>query len=385
MSQLRPSTIREILKVATQPDVISFAGGLPAPELFPVREIQAASNRVLETMGSQALQYSTSEGYLPLREYLVGEMAGRGITCSAEEILLTNGSQQGLNLLSHLFLDPGDVVLTENPTYLAAIQTFQSLEARFAPVPTDEAGILPESMPELIEKHNPKFLYTIPNFQNPTGITMASKRRKELYAIAEEHDLLIVEDDPYGRLRYRGDPIPPLKAMDGAGKVIYLSTFSKTLAPGLRLGWVVADKDLLHKLVILKQTMDLHTSSLDQCIAHEYCITNDVEEHVNTIRTAYGERYAVMNRALEAHMPRGFQWTHPEGGMFLWVTCPENLDTGSLFESAMAHKVCFVPGRDFFPDGSGTRFLRLNFSNANPDMIEEGIQRFATLCVQSHG
>lgn len=381
MSVMRPSTIREILKVTTQPDVISFAGGLPAPELFPVAAIQASCNRVLSTMGSQALQYGATEGFAPLREWLTGEMARRGIAATSEEIILTSGSQQGLDLLGKVFLDAGDAVLTENPTYLAAIQAFQSQEARFVPVPTDGEGLIPAALPELVARHRPKFLYIIPNFQNPTGITLTAARRRELHAAAGALGLLVVEDDPYGKLRYSGEELAPLKALDGAAsQVIYLSTFSKTIAPGLRLGWMVAAPEILARVVVAKQATDLHTSSLDQRVAYDYLTAADPAPHLERIRTAYGERFAVMDRALRAAMPRGFDWTHPQGGMFLWVACPDGLDTASLLQTALRHKVVFVPGRDFFPDGGGQNYLRLNFSNSAPARIEEGVGRLAALC-----
>ena len=380
---LRPSTIRELLKVTLQPEIISFAGGLPAPELFPVAEISEACRRVLAEEGPQALQYGPSEGYPPLREYLAGEMRRRGIDCPFEQILITSGSQQAIDLCAKILLDPGDVVLTESPTYLAAIQVFQSYEARFVQVPTDDDGLLPEALPPLIERYRPKLLYTIPNFQNPTGRTLSAARRAELVRIAAETGLTIVEDDPYGRLRYAGEELAPLKSLDRTGQVIYLSTFSKTIAPGLRVGWAVARPEILQKMLIAKQAADLHTSSLDQRVIHRYLRDGDPEKHLAAIRRVYGERYRVMDRALRAGMPSGFGWTHPEGGMFLWVTCPPEVDTGELLQAAIEHKVMFVPGRDFVPDGSGRNFMRLNFSNAAPAKIEEGIARLAALCRQA--
>jgi 2-aminoadipate transaminase len=380
MDQMRPSTIREILKVTAQPEVISFAGGLPAPELFPVAEVRAAANEVLGQHGSRALQYGQSEGYPALREWIAGEMGRRGVRTPAEDVLVTNGSQQVLDLAGKLFLNPGDVVLTENPTYLAAIQAFQTFEARFVPVPTDGNGLIPEALPELIAKHRPKFLYTIPNFQNPTGITLTIDRRRSLARIAAEHQLLVVEDDPYGKLRYRGTDIPPIKHWDDAGQIIYASTFSKTIAPGLRLGWVVAPPEVFSRMLILKQASDLHTSSFDQLVAHVYLTQNDQNAHLEKIRRAYGERYEVLDGALRAAMPPGFTWTKPEGGMFLWITGPDKLDALELLQRAIAKKVAFVPGRDFFPAEGGRNFLRLNYSNSTPDRIREGVTRLAALC-----
>lgn len=381
MSSVRTSSIREILRVTEQPDIISFAGGLPAPELFPVADILTATERVMSERGAAAsLQYSPTEGYQPLREAFASESRKRGIRCSADDILVTTGSQQPLDLAGKIFLNEGDCVLTEDPTYLAAIQAFQFFEVRFATVPTDSEGLIPEALPELIEREKPKFLYTIPNFQNPTGVTLTAQRRQILYAIAAQYGLTIVEDDPYGSLRYAGKSVPPIKSLDTDGIVIYLSTVSKTIAPGLRVGWAIAAKDVLGKMTIAKQAADLHTSSFDQRIVHRYLTEFDSEAHIERIREAYRERFLIMNASLLESMPKGFDWTHPEGGMFLWVTCPESVNTDKLMQDALLRKVLFVPGRDFFPDASGHRFMRLNFSNANPAQIREGVQRLAEVC-----
>ena len=381
MERMRPSTIREILKVTAQPEVISFAGGLPAPELFPVAEIKAASVQVLSQNDAHlALQYSESEGFRPLREWIATEMGQRGVKTAADDVLITNGSQQGLDLLGKLFLNPGDVVLTENPTYLAAIQAFQTYEVNFVPVPTDNDGLIPEALPELIKKHRPKFLYTIPNFQNPTGLTLSAPRRPALAKIAAEHGLTVIEDDPYGKLRYRGAEIPPIKSWDTAGRVIYASTFSKTIAPGLRIGWLALPTSLFNQTLILKQASDLHTSSFDQRVAHTFLTQNDQTIHLEKIRHAYGERYGILDEALRASMPDGFTWTKPEGGMFLWATGPQSLDAMELLQRAIIQKVAFVPGRDFFPADAGKNYLRLNYSNSTPERIREGVRRLAALC-----
>jgi 2-aminoadipate transaminase len=377
MANVRPSTIREILKVTEQPHVISFAGGLPAPELFPVEDVLTATERVLRGKGASALQYGATEGAAPLRDTLAAEMRLRGIRCAAEDVLVTTGSQQALDLVGRVFIDPGDCVLTESPTYLAAIQAFQVYEARFVTLPTDEHGLIPDALPQLIARERPKFLYTIPNFQNPTGITLSAERRQRLYAIAAEHGLLIVEDDPYGKLRYSGQEIAAIKSLDDRDQVIYLSTVSKTIAPGLRVGWAVAQKEILRKLTLAKQGADLHTSSFDQLIVNCYLTEFDSRAHVEVIRKAYGERFSRMNTALSRHLGDSVTWTHPEGGMFLWVSCPEHVDTNELMLKAIEQDVLFVPGRDFFPDASGHRFMRLNFSNAKPEQIDEGIARLA--------
>jgi 2-aminoadipate transaminase len=380
MDQMRPSTIREILKVTAQPEIISFAGGLPAPELFPVTQVAAAADTALSQYGARALQYGPSEGFTPLREWIATEMAQRGAKAAPSDILITNGSQQVLDLAGKLFLNPGDVVLTENPTYLAAIQAFQTFEVKFVPVPMDEHGLIPEALPELVRQHKPKFLYTIPNFQNPTGITLSAPRRQALAQLAAELKLVVVEDDPYGKLRYRGTEIPPVKHWDEAGWVLYASTFSKTIAPGLRLGWVAAPAEIFSRLLILKQASDLHTSSFDQLVGYFYLTQNDQAAHLKKICAVYGERYGVLDTALRTEMPAGFTWTKPEGGMFLWVTGPADLDSLALLQRAIAQKVAFVPGRDFFPTDGGRNFLRLNYSNSSPERIREGVKRLAALC-----
>jgi 2-aminoadipate transaminase len=379
-AHITSSSLSYILKAPMQPDVISFAGGLPATELFPLEDLRAASERVLGARGQVALQYGSTIGYQPLRELLVGEMARRGVRCSTEQIILTSGSQQALDLLARSFLDPGDTVITESPTYLTAIRVFQSCEARFVLAPTDGEGIIPEALPELIERFRPKILYTIPNFQNPSGITLAEPRRKAIAQLAAQYGVLIVEDDPYGQLRYAGNDIPPVKAYDEANQIAYVSTFSKTVAPGLRVGWVVATPETVEKLVVMKQVADTMSSTLDQRMVYEYLRTGENAAHVERIRTAYRERYRVMDAALREYMPEGFSWTKPEGGMFLWVTGPEGLDAAELLRVALEHRVLFVPGQDFFPDGSGGRHFRLSFSNTVPERIREGIRILAALC-----
>ena len=377
MEQVRPSTIRQILKATEQPEMISFAGGLPAPECFPVAEIAQSAQRVLAEAGAAALQYAVTEGYGPLREKLVAEMAVRGVSCATENLLVTTGSQQALDLIGKVFLDPGDCILMEAPTYLAAIQAFQAYEARFATAPTDELGLDADRLEEVLRRERPKLLYTIPNFQNPTGVTQSAERRRRIYELAARYGVLIVEDDPYGKLRYAGVDLPPIKSYDREGIVLYVSTVSKTVTPGLRTGWIVAAESALQKLVVAKQSADLHTSNLDQRIVDRYLADFDNAAHVQRIRDAYGARYTRMNECLTKFMPEGFRWTHPDGGMFLWVTCPEGVDTQEMMPAAVERKVLFVPGRDFFPDGSGHRHLRLNFSNASEAAIRTGIERLA--------
>jgi 2-aminoadipate transaminase len=380
MDCMQPSSLGEILKVAAQPEIISFAGGLPAAELFPVADIALAAQRVLAEFGPSALQYGQTEGIPPLREWIAAEMALRGVSCAPDDILITTGSQQSLDLLGKVFLDPGDVVITENPTYLAAIQAFQAYEGRFVAAATDDDGIIPESVDEIAGRVKARFLYVIPNFQNPTGRTLSAERRRALYEVAVKRGLVIVEDDPYGKLRYHGQPIAPIKSLDEDGNVIYLSTFSKIVAPGFRTGWAVVPKAIRDRLVVGKAASDLHTSSLDQLVLNRYLRDFDNAKHVEKVRSAYGERYGIMDAELTASMPKGFTWTKPDGGMFLWMTGPKGLDSLALLQAALKRNVAFVPGRDFFPDGTGGECMRLNFSNSKPERIREGVARLAALC-----
>lgn len=387
---MRSSAIRELLKLTQQPDVISFAGGLPAPELFPVEELREACQRVLTEAGSGALQYSTTEGYLPLRRFLMEKMARYGIVANEENILVTHGSQQGLDLIGKLFLDPGDLVMLAAPSYLGAIQAWRAYQARFATVPLDEDGIRMDLLEKALTRMQPKFLYILPNFHNPAGVTLSQERREALVALADELELPIIEDDPYGELRYEGEDIPPIIVLDAQrlktlgktddggyvkGNVVYMGTFSKTLAPGLRLGWVVAPVEVVAKLVQAKQGVDLHTNTFSQVVAYELCKTGFLDGHVMRLRAAYRERRDAMLAGMEEYFPEGVTWTRAQGGLFLWVTLPEGLDAEELLVEAIKEKVAFVPGTAFFANGDGHNALRLNFSNARPAMIEEGIRR----------
>jgi 2-aminoadipate transaminase len=387
---MQRSAIREILKLTQQPDVISLAGGMPAPELFPVEELQEACQRVLKEQGSKALQYSTTEGYLPLRRFLMDKMARYGIVANEENILITHGSQQALDLIGKIFLDSGDLVLLEAPSYLGGIQAWRAYQARFASVPIDEDGIRIDLLEKALMKMRPKLLYILPNFHNPAGVTLSQERREALVALSDELGLPIIEDDPYGELRYEGEHIPPLVVLDAQrlealgkadaggylkGDVVYMSTFSKTLAPGLRLGWVVAPVEVVGRLVQAKQGVDLHTNTFTQMVAYELCKDGFLEGHVRYLRAAYRERRDAMLAAMEKYFPEEVTWIRPQGGLFLWVTLPEGVDTEELLVEAVKEKVAFVPGTAFFANGDGHNTMRLNFSNARPEMIEEGIRR----------
>ncbi len=381
------SVIRELLKLTEQPDIISFAGGLPAPKVFPVREFQSACNTVLENHGPQALQYSTTEGYLPLREMIARHTARYSVEVAADNIMITSGSQQALDFIGRLFINRGDYIVVESPTYLGALQAWNAYGAQYISVRSDEHGMIVDEL-EAALRVGPKFIYVLPNFQNPSGSTLSLERRKQLIEIADKYGVPIVEDDPYGQLRYEGDHIPSVVSLDSefrgpnggtySGNVIYLSTFSKLLAPGLRLAWVIAPSQVIKKLVMAKQAADLHTSSFIQYVAYEVAKGGFLDEHVKVIRATYKERRDVMIEMMEEMFPQGVTWTKPHGGMFLWGILPEGMDAAQVLERAIEKKVAFVPGIAFHPTGGGENTMRLNFSYSNPETIREGITRLGT-------
>ncbi len=388
MQRMGSSIIRELLKWTEQPDIISFAGGLPAPDVFPVKEFAEACQKVLKDMGPQALQYGTTEGYLPLREMIARHSARYGIKVTPENILITSGSQQGLDLLGRLLINRGDRILVESPTYLGALQAWNAYGAEYVTVPSDEHGMNTDAL-EAALRYGPKFMYVLPNFQNPTGTTISLERRQKIVELADRFGVPIIEDDPYGQLRYEGEHLPSIVTLDNQiqgnhtecyrGNVIYLSTFSKILAPGIRLAWIIAPPDVIRKLVLTKQGADLHTSTFNQIVAHEVGHEGFLDRHVLTIRKVYRERRDIMLGALDSYMPPGTDWTHPEGGLFLWAKMPEGMDTTELLKKAIERKVAFVPGASFHPNGGGENTMRLNFSNATPDGLREGIFRLGQL------
>ncbi|MEN8098082.1 MAG: PLP-dependent aminotransferase family protein [Chloroflexota bacterium] len=372
--KMKRSVIRELLKLTQNPEIISFAGGLPAPEVFPVREFKESSNFILEECPQQALQYSSTEGFLPLRKYLAEKVGAYGVPAVPENILLTNGSQQALDLIGKVFISPGDTVLTEAPTYLGALQAWNAYETRFVSIPLDDDGMQVDKLEAVLQKEPVKFIYVLPNFQNPAGTTMPLERRIKLAEIAAKYDVFIVEDDPYGELRYEGEDVPPIISLHKEN-VIYLGTFSKTLAPGIRLGWIIAPEIIMDKLIQAKQGADLHTGTFVQMLAHDIASRGILKRHVKVIRAVYRERRDVMLQALEDYFPEGSSWTHPMGGLFLWARCPEGVDTELLVDKALAQNVAYVPGFAFFSDERGKSAMRLNFSCMPPDRIREGIAR----------
>lgn len=378
----RRSVIRELLKLTEQPNIISFAGGLPDPETFP-REFLArvAHDEILNNPG-KTLQYTTTEGKLPLREAFSRWFAEDGIRYSPDQIVITTASQQGLDLVAKAFLDPGDSVFVGLPTYLGAIQAFQALQATLVGVPLEEDGMDLSALSHAISTarrrgHTPKFIYVVPDFQNPSGITWSEEKRRGLLEIASREDLVVVEDMPYRRLRYVGKPVPAVASLDEEGRVVVLFTLSKILAAGLRLGALAGSREIVEKVVTLKQATDLCTSSLTQRLAIRFFGEYDVEGHMRALCTRYRVKRDGMLAALDRHMPKneGISWTKPEGGLFLWVRFPEELDTERMLPRAIEHKVAYVIGAPFFVDGKGHNTMRLSFSSATVEEIEEGIRR----------
>jgi 2-aminoadipate transaminase len=379
--RLRSSAIRDLLAVTAQPDVISFAGGLPAPELFPVEALRASFDAVLREDGRAALQYGPTEGHRPLREYIASRLATRGLTATADDILVTTGSQQALDLLAKVLLRPQSTVLVEAPSYVGALQALTLQEVRFMHVPMDGQGMEVARLRELLARTaaRPALCYTVATFQNPTGVTMSAARRHALIVLSQELGMPVIEDDPYGELRYDGAPVTPMRAMPGGEDIIYLGSFSKILAPGLRVGYIVAPRALLARLVLAKQAADLHTDSLAQRAVLHFCTHNDLEAHILTLKGVYGARRDAMLASLARHFPPTARWTTPEGGLFTWVTLPEDIDAVELLRVAVTQKVAFVPGSAFFSDGSGRNCLRLNFSHASADVIDRGIARLGAV------
>lgn len=378
MTAMYNPAVSEVLRTAANPRVIAFAAGSPSAEAFPVAELSAAFQAVLAEMGPSSLQYGVTEGYQPLREWVASRCRRRGIACGPENVLITSGSQQALDFLGRAILEPGDYVAVESPTYLAALQAFRGSQARFIAIPMDEQGMCVDVLAQEMKRHRPKFIYTIPNFQNPTGITMSEKRRQELAALAQEHEIPVVEDDPYGELRYSGTDVPPVKSF-GGDAVLYTGTASKIIAPGLRVGWLVAAEPFVTQATIVKQASDVLTNALTQRAVHRYVTDNDIDRHIAQIIDLYRERLQVMLTAMRQHFPATATWTQPAGGMFVWVTLPEKCDTAAILPRAVAKGVAYVPGPPFFPDESGRHYMRLNFSNCSIADIKDGISRLGAL------
>ena len=372
----RRSFIREILKVTEKPDIISFAGGLPNPSSFPVQQIADAAAAVLRESGAEALQYSTTEGYLPLREFIAERYAAaKQLKVSPDELIITSGSQQGLDLIGKVFLNKGDKVLLETPSYLGALQSFSLCEPVFVHLPMQEDGVDVAALEAAVTSEWPKLFYTVPEFQNPSGISYSTERREAVAGVFRRFSTcLLVEDDPYSELRFMGEKKPPLKAFLGDSSIL-LGTFSKVVAPGMRLGWICANKTIIDKLVIAKQAADLHTNYFTQRVVYRHLKDNSLDTHLSSVRELYKKQRDAMVLACERSFPLDVRFTKPEGGMFLWVEMPAGSSSLDLLELALKEKVAFVPGDAFFADSRGKNTMRLSFSNCNEAAIEEGIQR----------
>lgn len=384
--RMSSSVIREILHFAQQPDIISLAGGWPAAGLFPAEDLAAICCDVLTTASETALQYGVTEGYAPLRQQIAEKAKAWDVSLAEGQVVITSGSQQALDLTARMLIDAGDTVLVEQPTYLGMLQAWGVYAARFVGAPVDDDGLCIEAAEEVIIRERAKAIYVMPNFHNPAGVTLSRERRLRLLELAHRFGLAIIEDDPYGDLRFEGQALPPLYALEAQmigpheeGCVIYTSTFSKTLAPGLRLGWVVAPAGVARRLVLAKQGADLQTNTFCQVVASEYLRRGLFEPHIEEIRNTYRERRDAMLAALAEHMPPGVSWTRPAGGLFLWVTLPAGLDSVQLLEEACAEKVAFVPGPAFYADGAGRNAMRLTFASTTPEDIHEGLRRLANV------
>lgn len=377
MGTLKASEIREILKVTENPEMISFAGGLPAPELFPVKEIIEVNRIVLEESAQTALQYTTTEGYSPLRQWIADRMNTRqGTAFDNDDILITHGSQQALDLSGKVFFDEGDVVLCESPTYLAAITAFRAYGVDFISVPTDDHGMIMDDLKKILTKtKNVKAIYVIPNFQNPTGRTWSLERRQTLAKLSAQYNTVVIEDNPYGELRFEGESLPSVKSFDVTGNVLCTGTFSKIFCPGYRIGWIAGDRDIIRKYVLVKQGADLQCNTLAQMQIAKYLELYDIDAHIEKIRTVYKKRRDLMVKSAEQQFPEGITLTRPQGGLFAWVKLPRNINARDVLEKSLKENVAFVPGGSFFPNGGMENTFRLNFSNMPEEKIVEGIRR----------
>jgi len=374
--------IRQLLAVSKQPGIISFAGGLPNPKAFPVEDIREIVNKLMDENGPNTLQYGTTQGLEEFREEIAQFVGHMGIETDAEQVLITVGSQQALDIVGKVFIDRGDVAIVGLPTYLGAINAFYAYGANMVGVPLDEHGMKVDVLEETIKKlkadgKRVKLIYTVPTFQNPAGVELSEERRKRMLELAMEHDILVVEDEPYSLLRFEGEPLKPLKHYDTEGYVVYLGTFSKILAPGFRLAYVIAPDSLSNKMEMAKQSMDLCTPPFTQHIAYHYIRNGYMKKHIPRIIEMYRRKRDIMLDAMDEHFPDGCSWTRPRGGMFLWAELPKHISTVEMFDDAVKEKVAYVHGQAFHVDGGGTNAMRLNFTNASDDNIAEGIRRLA--------
>ncbi len=376
---MKSSIIRETLKLTKKPGIISFGGGLPAPELFPNTELIEAARKTLTEKPEEALQYGTTEGYPPLREAIAEQMNTIGVPCDADEILITSGSQQGLDVLGRVFLNDGDYVATASPTYLGAIQAFNAYLPKYATLPSDDDGMVVDGLEDIIKQKSPSMLYLVPTFQNPDGKTIPENRRREILDLTTKYGVPVIEDDPYSELSFGGEVPKHMKAM-AHDDVILLGTFSKLLAPGLRIAWLIAPKgEIYDRCVKMKQGSDLHTNTLGQHIIYEFIKTGALNTHIKKVRKLYAKRRNIMVEAMHKYFPKEVSFTEPNGGLFLWVSLPEKINTTELMPKAVENMVAYIPGSAFFPNGGGENAMRLNFSKPSEEEIEIGIERLGKL------
>lgn len=379
---MQASEIRELLRLTQQPEIISFAGGLPNPGAFPTTEIKEICKDVLEKDFALALQYGSTEGVDSLREVLANRLNKKQMNITKDNIVVTTGSQQCLDLISKVFLNPGDDIIVGAPTYIGALSSFRAFQSKMTSIPLDNNGMKIDVLEEELEKmrkqgKRPKFIYLVPTFQNPAGVTMSEERRKKIIELSMEYETVLIDDDPYGELRFSGTDVKPLKSFDKEGTVIYMGTFSKVLCPGFRTAWLVASEDLLSKLSLAKQSTDLCSNTFVQYIAYEYINRGYIDTHIEKIKKMYSKKRDLMLNAMEEHFPDGAKWTKPDGGMFSWATLPKVVDTKEMFHKAVKEKVAYIHGAAFHADRSGRNTMRLNFSHSDDDIIEEGIKRLA--------
>jgi 2-aminoadipate transaminase len=374
---IKASAIRELLKLTQRPEIISFAGGLPAPELFPIEKIDEISSKVIKENGRSALQYTTTEGYPKLREIIAEQrMKPNGIKCTAENIMITNGSQQGLEFSAKLFINEGDIILCESPSYLGALNAFKVYGPKFIEIPMDDNGMIVEELEKTLEKYpQTKMIYTIPDFQNPSGKTMSLERRKKVAELGAKFKIPVIEDSPYGELRFEGDRLPCIQSFDKEGYVITLGTFSKTFCPGLRLGWVCANPEIVQKYVLVKQGADLQSGTINQMVAARFMQDYDLDEHIQKIVKIYRKRRDLMIDSMKKYFPEEVEYTYPEGGLFTWVELREDIDAEEVNREALKQNVAFVPGGSFYPNGGNKNHFRLNYSNMPDEKIVEGIKK----------
>lgn len=381
MNGMKASDIRELLKLTARPEVISFAGGMPAPELFPVEEITAAFNAVMAENGKTALQYGQTEGWAPLRQQIADRMKKvNSIAAEPKDIILTAGSQQGLDFCGKLFLNPGDVVIMESPSYLGAINAFNAYQPNYVEIPTDDNGMIMEELEKVLATtENVKLIYVIPDFQNPSGRTWPLERRQKFMEIVNKYEVNVIEDNPYGDLRFRGDFLPALKSLDTKGLVLYFGTFSKILSPGFRIGWICANGAIMEKLNLIAQAAVLQTATVNAMVVSKYLEMYDIDEHVAKILPVYKHRCELMINTMKETFPPEAKFTDPEGGLFTWVELPEYVNTRDLAAKALEQNVAFVPGSGFYPNGGNNHCMRLNYSGQSDERIVEGVKRLAAL------